>query len=98
MKVEAFFDKKTYTLTYITYDESTKDTVIIDPVWDYDQDAGKTSLDSLNSHVDFIRSNDLNLLYVIESHAHADHLSSSQKIKEIFPNVKIAIGENVVKV
>ena len=98
MQIKAFYDEATYTLTYVVYDEATKDAVVIDPVLDYNPGASQISLESYEEVKTFIQSNDLKLHYVLETHAHADHLSSSQYFKKDFPGVKIGIGENITAV
>ncbi len=97
-QIKEFFDKNTWTLTYIVWDEATRDAVLIDPVMDYDSAASKTSEDSAQVHIEFLRSKNLNLHFILETHAHADHLSGSQIIKREFPNAKIAIGERITDV
>lgn len=94
LTVETFFDGATFTLTYIVFDPTTKDAVIIDPVLDYDPLASQTSLKQLDLVSAFIRQNGLTLHYVLETHAHADHLSSSQLLKERF-GAKVGIGEHI---
>lgn len=96
--IKEFFDKNTWTLTYVVWNEKTRDAIVIDPVMDYDPASSKTNEDSANLVIDFLRSQDLNLHYILETHAHADHLSGSQIIKRAFPNAKIAIGEKITKV
>lgn len=97
-KLEVFFDQDTYTLTYLVYDHKTKDALLIDPVWDYDPAASKVSEESIEKVLGFIKSHNLSLHYVLETHAHADHLTGASKIKTYLPHVKIAIGENITKV
>lgn len=95
MNIKTFYDPKTYTLTYIVFDAETKDAVIIDPVLNYDQAASKISTTSFEQYRQFIDEQGLKLHYVLETHAHADHLSSSQYFKDAYPGVKIGIGENI---
>ncbi|MFP5520336.1 MAG: MBL fold metallo-hydrolase [Bdellovibrionia bacterium] len=97
-QVRAFFDPATYTLTYVVYDKATKDAVIIDPVWDYDPAASVLNDKSVKDVVQFISEEKLNPHYVLETHAHADHLSGSQIFKKYYPNIKVAIGENITEV
>ena len=97
-QIKEFFDKNTWTLTYVLWDELTKDAVVIDPVLDYDPASSKTSEDSAKSVIEFLRSNNLKLHFILETHAHADHLSGSQIIKRAFPQAQIAIGERITKV
>lgn len=98
IQVKEFFDKNTWTLTYVVWDENTRDAIVIDPVLDYDQAASKTSEESAKAVIDFLRSKELKLHFILETHAHADHLSGSQIIKKDFPKAQIAIGEKITKV
>lgn len=98
MKIEAFYDAQTYTVTYIVFDAESKDAVIIDPVLDYEPWASKISFTNLEKYKAFIDSHQLKLHYILETHAHADHLSSSQYLKDAYPQAKIAIGENIRQV
>lgn len=98
MDVQYFFDKETSTLTYIVYDAKTRDAVIIDPVLNYSAESDKTSTDSLKLVTDFIKLHKLHPIYSLETHAHADHLSSSYHLKEIYPDIKIAISKHIVTV
>jgi glyoxylase-like metal-dependent hydrolase (beta-lactamase superfamily II) len=97
-ELKYFFDADTFTMTYVVWDPVTHDAVIIDPVLDYDMAASKVSFQSLELLTDFIKSKGIKPLAVIETHAHADHLSSSQKLKEIYPGLKVAIGEKITLV
>jgi glyoxylase-like metal-dependent hydrolase (beta-lactamase superfamily II) len=97
-QIKEFFDQKTWTLTYVLWDEKTQDAIVIDPVLDYDPAASKTSEESATAVIEFLRSKELKLHYILETHAHADHLSGSQIIKRDFPVAQIAIGEKITKV
>ncbi len=97
-KIQPFFDERTYTLTYVVYDEDTKDAVLIDPVLDYEPGASAVWTESADKAADFVADNDLNLHYVLETHAHADHLSGARRIQERFPETKIAIGARITEV
>ncbi|MFS4457784.1 MBL fold metallo-hydrolase [Bdellovibrio sp. HCB2-146] len=96
--IQHFFDPQTSTLTYVVFDPATRDAIVIDPVWDYDAASGKMSTGSMELVVRYIQENHLNPHYVMETHAHADHLSSSQLFKNYFPNIKVAIGKNITLV
>ena len=96
--VKEFFDKATWTLTYIVYDVNSKDAVIIDPVWDYDPAGSKMSTHSAQEVLDCVKKNNLNVHFILETHAHADHVSGSQVLKKEIPNAKVGIGVNITKV
>lgn len=98
IQVKEFFDKCTCTLTYAIWDDMTDDAVLIDPVLDYDSASSKTSFTSANAVIDFLNSKELRLHFILETHAHADHLSGSQVIKKSFPEAQIAIGEKITLV
>ncbi|AHZ86508.1 MBL fold metallo-hydrolase [Bdellovibrio bacteriovorus] len=98
LQIQHFFDSVTSTLTYVVYDQDTRDAVVIDPVWDYDPASGKLSTKSMDPVVAFVKEMKLHPHYVMETHAHADHLSSSQLFKNFFPDIKVAIGERITEV
>jgi glyoxylase-like metal-dependent hydrolase (beta-lactamase superfamily II) len=95
MEIKTFFDNATFTLTYIVYNKNSKDAVIIDPVLDYDPASSHISNKSALMYQNFIYENGLTLHYCLETHAHADHLSSSFELKKLFPEMKVAINENI---
>jgi glyoxylase-like metal-dependent hydrolase (beta-lactamase superfamily II) len=94
MKVETFYDPATYTLTYAVYDAKSRDAVVIDPVLDYDPLSSATATKSLEAVDSFLRKEGLRLHYVLETHAHADHLSGSQYLKRRF-DAKVGIGARI---
>jgi len=98
MQVKAFFDSRTFTVTYIVHDPATNDAVIIDPVLDYDPAASKVWAESVEQVIEYVRAEKLNVHYILETHAHADHLSGSQLLKRAFPQAKIAVGERITVV
>jgi len=98
MLVKAFFDSRTFTVTYIVHDPATNDAVIIDPVLDYDPAASKVWAESVEQVIEYVRAEKLNVHYILETHAHADHLSGSQLLKRAFPKAKIAVGERITVV
>ena len=93
--VEAFFDKDTWTLTYVVYDPSTKDALIIDPVWDYDPAASKLTTSSAETVLHYVQEKDLKVHYILETHAHADHVSGAQILKTKIPGTKVGIGAHI---
>lgn len=98
IQVKEFFDGITFTLTYVVWDSESLDAVVIDPVLDYDPASSRTSTQSIEPVIDFLRSKNLRLHIIFETHAHADHLSGSQILKIAFPNSQIAIGERITEV
>lgn len=96
-KIEAFYDPATYTLTYAVYDPKSRDAVVIDPVLDYDPQSSTTSTTSLERVESLLKHERLRLHYVLETHAHADHLSGSQYLKRRF-DAKIGIGARIREV
>lgn len=98
IQVKEFFDKATFTLTYVVWDPSTLDAVIIDPVLDYDQASSKVSEESVTAVASFIDRSQLKLHYILETHAHADHLSGCQYLKAKSPKAKLAIGARITEV
>lgn len=93
--VQHFFDPDTFTLTYVVSDEVTKDAVVIDPVLDFDPPSGIVEDKSIKLVLEFIKSKNYNVVGILETHAHADHLSSSQILKQHFPKAKLGIGEKI---
>jgi glyoxylase-like metal-dependent hydrolase (beta-lactamase superfamily II) len=95
MQTIPFFDQDTSTMTYLVFDEATKDAIVIDPVWDFDPPSGKLTDHSFQRLTDSIQENGLNLIFILETHAHADHISSSQLLKKKYPQAKVAISERI---
>lgn len=92
--IETFFDPATATLTYVVFDPSSRDAVVIDPVLDYEPLSSSTTTKSVEAVDAFLRKNALRLHYVLETHAHADHLSGSQYLKRRF-DARIGIGAGI---
>ncbi|MDO9017288.1 MAG: MBL fold metallo-hydrolase [Deltaproteobacteria bacterium] len=97
MKIQEFYDPKTFTLTFVAYDEATHDAVVIDPVLDYEPGPSQTSTASVDAVSRFIEREALTLRYVLETHAHADHLSGSQLLKQRH-GARVAIGARITEV
>lgn len=97
MHIEPFFDERTFTITYVVFDEATRDAVILDPVLDYEPSGGKLWTESLERLAAFIDEKKLLVHHVLETHAHADHLSGSQWLKRRYGS-KIAISERITEV
>lgn len=95
--VEAFFDEPTFTASYVVHDPVTREAAIIDSVLDFDHAAGRTSFDSADKIVAFVTENDLKVRWILETHAHADHLSAAPYLQERLGG-DLAIGSEIVTV
>ena len=82
MKVQHFFDGFTNTLTYVVFDEETKVGVVVDPVTNYEPNSGRTSDQSNEEVAVYIDQNGIELLYALDTHAHADHFTGLPYFKE----------------
>lgn len=97
MHIEPFFDERTATLTYVVFDEATSDAVVIDPVLDFEPQSGRVWTESLEKLAALIDERKLRLHAVMETHAHADHLSGSQWLKKRY-GAKVVIGRRITEV
>ncbi|MCE3009529.1 MAG: MBL fold metallo-hydrolase [Proteobacteria bacterium] len=96
--VKAFFDQPTWTLSYVVYDAETRDALVIDPVMNYEPASSKVSTHSLQQLIQFIDQNELQVHLVLETHAHADHMSGAQQLKEKYPSARIGVGKKITEV
>lgn len=80
-EVEAFFDAVTATVTYIVHHGHGSACAIIDPVLDYDPKSGRTSTASTDKLIAFVKAHDLKLEWILETHAHADHVTAAPYLK-----------------
>jgi glyoxylase-like metal-dependent hydrolase (beta-lactamase superfamily II) len=92
--IQAFFDEPTNTVSYLVADPETKRAAIVDPVLDYDHASGKASTQSADSILDAAKKDGLMIDWVLETHAHADHLSGAPYIK-LKTGAKVGIGEHI---
>lgn len=97
MNIEPFFDERTATLTYLVFDEVTKDAVVIDPVLDFDPAGGKLWTESLERLSAFIDARGLKLHWVLETHVHADHLTGSEWLRRRY-GAKLGVSARVTEV
>lgn len=91
---QAFFDPETGTVTYIVSDNQTGHAAIIDPVLDYDFKSGRTGTTSADRVRAYLADKQLHVDWILETHAHADHLSGAHYLKAHVGG-RIAIGENI---
>lgn len=92
--VKAFFDPGTWTFTYVVYEKPNTPCVVIDSVLNYDPKSGRTNTKSADVVIAFIKEQGLSLEWILETHAHADHLSAAPYIKKQLGG-KIAIGSHI---
>lgn len=97
-QVKAFFDKDTFTLTYLVFDPSSKDAVLFDPVLNYEPNGSTFWYDSIDEVIKFITDNQLTLHFIIDTHAHADHITGSLEIKKRIPSARTVIGHSITQV
>lgn len=96
-QVKGFFDEATFTISYVVSDPATKRAAIIDSVWNFDQPSGRTSFESADQIVGYVRDHDLAIDWILESHAHADHLSAAPYLQEKLGG-ELVIGREIVAV
>ena len=92
--IEAFFDEATFTISYVVSDPDGDKCAIIDSVLDFDFKAGFTFTDSAERIIDYVQKNKLAVEWILETHAHADHLTAAQTLKKKLGG-KIGIGEHI---
>lgn len=95
--IQAFFDEPTNTVSYLVADPLTKKAAVIDPVLDYDHKSGKGSVKSADAILAKAKADGLEIVWVLETHVHADHLSGAPYIK-LKTGAKVAIGERIREV
>lgn len=93
--VRPFFHKDSSTWTYVVVEPGGRTAAIIDPVLDFDPKGGRTSTTSAQDVLDFVRAEGLEVHWILETHAHADHLSAGHWLKGRLPGAKLAIGEGI---
>ncbi len=91
---QGFFDPKTWTVTYVVWDPATRRAAVIDPVLDYDFKSGRTGTSSADQVLAHLKEQNLVLDWILETHAHADHLSAAGYLQNRVGG-RIAIGENI---
>jgi glyoxylase-like metal-dependent hydrolase (beta-lactamase superfamily II) len=94
----AFFDVATSSLTYVLWDRATLEAAAIDPVLHYDPATQMVSTAPLQEVGAFLRKKNLRLSWILETHAHADHLSGARELREMFPGSRWAMGERMSEV
>ena len=94
MRVQPFFDQETFTFTYVVDNGPSTACAIIDSVLNYDPKSGRTSTASADAVIEYVKKHQLTTEWLLETHAHADHLSAAPYLKKMLGG-KIAIGEAI---
>jgi len=95
--VEAFFDEETFTASYVVSDPGTSRAAIVDSVLDFDQPSGRTSTGSADAIVRYVERKGLAVDWLLETHAHADHLSAAPYLQQRLGG-KLVIGRDILTV
>jgi glyoxylase-like metal-dependent hydrolase (beta-lactamase superfamily II) len=95
--IAGFFDEATYTISYVVHDPATSEAAIIDSVLDYSPNSGRTSFGSADLIIEYVETNNLKVMWLIETHAHADHISAAPYLQEKLGG-KLSIGKDIVRV
>jgi glyoxylase-like metal-dependent hydrolase (beta-lactamase superfamily II) len=95
--VKSFFDEPTNTVSYVVHDPATREAAIVDSVLDFDPAAGRTSFASADAIIAYVKGEGLTVTWLLETHAHADHLSAAPYLKEKLGGA-LAIGREIIHV
>ncbi len=95
--VKAFFDEATFTVSYVVKDPGSKSCAVIDPVLDFDPKSGRTDTASADAIIKYVKDNGLKVEWLLETHAHADHLSGAPYIQRELGGTT-AIGSHITEV
>lgn len=95
--VKSFFDEPTNTVSYVVHDPATREAAIVDSVLDYDAAAGRTSFASADAIIAYVQAETLAVSWLLETHAHADHLSAAPYLKDKLGGT-LAIGREIIHV
>ena len=93
-EIRAYFDEPTNTVSYLVWDPATLEGAVIDPVLDFDQRSGKASVASADAILADAAAAGIKIVWALETHAHADHLSGAPYIK-LKTGAKVGIGEHI---
>ncbi len=96
-QVQGIFDPATWTVTYVVHNGAGSAAAIIDSVLDYDPKSGRTRTTSADNVIDYVLAMDLKVQWILETHAHADHLSAAPYLKQKLGG-KIGIGDQITRV
>jgi glyoxylase-like metal-dependent hydrolase (beta-lactamase superfamily II) len=97
LEVKTFFDEPTFTATHVAFDPSTRHGAVVDSVLNFDYASGRTSTRGADEIVDYVKRESLTIDWLLETHAHADHLSAAPYIQQKLGG-KLAIGREITTV
>jgi glyoxylase-like metal-dependent hydrolase (beta-lactamase superfamily II) len=95
--VRSFFDPATYTISHVVRDPNSRACAIVDSVLDYDPASGRTMNESARALIDYIKQENLEVQWLLETHAHADHLSAAPLLQAELGG-QLAIGHEIIRV
>ena len=95
--VKSFFDEATFTISHVVHDPETRRAALIDSVLDFEQASGRTSHASADALIAYVEAQDLTVDWILETHAHADHLSAAPYLQEKLGG-RLAIGHEILTV
>ncbi len=95
--IAGFFDEATNTVTYVVHDPETREAAIIDSVLDFEAASGRTSNGPADLVIEYVRKHDLDVTWILETHAHADHISAAPYLQERLGG-KLGIGREIIRV
>lgn len=96
-KIQAFFDSNTHTFSYVVHDVESRYCAIIDSVLDYDSDSATIKTIQADQIIEYVDQEKLTVMWILETHIHADHLSAAQYLKKALGG-KVAMSENMLHV
>ena len=96
-EIKAFYDPATFTVSYVLHDPQSRSCAIVDPVLDYAPNAGRTATHSASLIEAYVRERDLKVEWILETHAHADHLTAAHWLRGRLGG-RIGIGEHIREV
>ncbi|MFZ4062764.1 MAG: MBL fold metallo-hydrolase [Polynucleobacter sp.] len=95
--IKDFFDPETWTFTYVVYESEASPCVIIDSVMNYDPKSGRTSTQSADAVIAFVKAHHLQVTWILETHAHADHLTAAPYLQSQLGG-QLVIGDHITQV
>lgn len=98
LQVASFFHTDSHTFSYVVHDPASGEAAVIDPVLDYDPDTGAFGTGSLQPVLAHVRERNLQVRWLLETHAHADHVSAGRWLKQQWPRARLAMGSGIVQV